>query len=73
MPIAEAVKAYVDAGFTDIAMVQVGDEGQTEFLDQAARPLLTGPAGDLGRYPGEVTLSADFPTLVASHHGVSPL
>ena len=38
--IAEAVKAYVDAGFTDIAVVQVGDEGQQEFLEQAAAPLL---------------------------------
>jgi len=38
--IAEAVGAYVDAGFTDIAVVQVGDEGQTEFLEQAAGPLL---------------------------------
>jgi G6PDH family F420-dependent oxidoreductase len=39
--IAEAVKSYVDAGFTDIAVVQVGDEGQFEFLAQAAEPLLT--------------------------------
>jgi G6PDH family F420-dependent oxidoreductase len=38
--ITEAVKSYVDAGFTDIAMVQVGDEGQFEFLAQAAEPLL---------------------------------
>ena len=38
--IAEAVKEYVDAGFTDIAVVQVGDEGQFEFLAQAAEPLL---------------------------------
>src|SRR5919112_5912883 len=38
--IAEAVKQYVDAGFTDIALVQVGDEGQFEFLAQAAEPLL---------------------------------
>ena len=38
--ISEAVKAYVDAGFTDIALVQVGDEGQFEFLAQAAEPLL---------------------------------
>jgi G6PDH family F420-dependent oxidoreductase len=38
--IAEAVKAYVDAGFTDVAIVQVGDEGQQAFLDQAAEPLL---------------------------------
>ncbi|AZS35760.1 F420-dependent glucose-6-phosphate dehydrogenase [Microbacterium lemovicicum] len=38
--IAEAVKAYVDAGFTDVAVVQVGDEGQDRFLDEAAGPLL---------------------------------
>ena len=38
--IAEKAKTYVDAGFTDLAIVQVGDEGQTEFLDQAAQPLL---------------------------------
>ncbi|HZA04828.1 MAG TPA: TIGR03557 family F420-dependent LLM class oxidoreductase [Propionibacteriaceae bacterium] len=38
--IGEAVKAYVEAGFTDIALVQVGDEGQFEFLAQAAEPLL---------------------------------
>ena len=38
--IAESVKEYVDAGFTDIALVQVGDEGQFEFLAQAAEPLL---------------------------------
>jgi G6PDH family F420-dependent oxidoreductase len=38
--IAEAVKPYVDAGFTDIAVVQVGDEGQQAFLEKAAGPLL---------------------------------
>ena len=38
--IAESVKEYVDAGFTDIAIVQVGDEGQFEFLAQTAEPLL---------------------------------
>ena len=38
--IAETAKTYVDAGFTDLAIVQVGDEGQTEFLDEAAQPLL---------------------------------
>ncbi len=38
--IAEAVKAYIDAGFTDVALVQVGDEGQQAFLDRAAGPLL---------------------------------
>jgi G6PDH family F420-dependent oxidoreductase len=38
--IAESVKAYIDAGFTDVAIVQVGDEGQDRFLEQAATPLL---------------------------------
>lgn len=38
--IVEAVSAYWEAGFTDIALVQVGDEGQERFLDEAAGPLL---------------------------------
>ena len=38
--IAESVRPYVEAGFTDIAVVQIGDEGQQRFLDEAARPLL---------------------------------
>ena len=38
--IAEAVRAWIDAGFTDIALVQIGDEGQDAFLEHAAGPLL---------------------------------
>lgn len=38
--IVDAVSKYWDAGFTDIALVQVGDEGQDRFLEQAAQPLL---------------------------------
>jgi G6PDH family F420-dependent oxidoreductase len=38
--IVEGVRPYWDAGFTDIALVQVGDEGQDRFLDEAAVPLL---------------------------------
>jgi len=38
--IVEAVSAYWEAGFTDVALVQVGDEGQQRFLDEAAQPLL---------------------------------
>jgi G6PDH family F420-dependent oxidoreductase len=38
--VVEAVSAYWKAGFTDIALVQIGDEGQEEFLDEAAGPLL---------------------------------
>ena len=38
--IVEAVRPFAEAGFTDVALVQVGDEQQGEFLDQAAEPLL---------------------------------
>jgi G6PDH family F420-dependent oxidoreductase len=38
--IVDAVGEYWDAGFTDICVVQVGDEGQDRFLDEAAGPLL---------------------------------
>lgn len=38
--VVEAVSAYWKAGFTDIALVQIGDEGQDEFLSTAAGPLL---------------------------------
>ena len=36
----EAVAAFWEAGFTDVALVQVGDESQDAFLDEAAGPLL---------------------------------
>lgn len=38
--IVEAVGAFWEAGFTDVALVQVGEEGQERFLDEAASPLL---------------------------------
>jgi G6PDH family F420-dependent oxidoreductase len=38
--LAAGVLAFADAGFTDIALVQVGDALQQEFLDTAAEPLL---------------------------------
>jgi G6PDH family F420-dependent oxidoreductase len=38
--VVEAVSAYWEAGFTDVALVQVGDEGQERFLQEAAGPLL---------------------------------
>lgn len=38
--IVEAASAYWDAGFTDLALVQVGDAAQQRFLDEAAGPLL---------------------------------
>ena len=36
----EAASAYWEAGFTDLAIVQIGDELQDEFLAKAADPLL---------------------------------
>ena len=36
----EAVQPFQQAGFTDLALVQVGDEGQSAFLEQAAKQLL---------------------------------
>ena len=38
--IVEAVSAYWKAGFTDIALVQVGGDTQQDFFDHAAEPLL---------------------------------
>jgi len=38
--VVEAVAAYWEAGFTDVALVQIGDEGQDRFISEAAGPLL---------------------------------
>ena len=38
--VVEAVSAYWKAGFTDVALVQIGDDGQDRFLREAAGPLL---------------------------------
>lgn len=38
--IVEAAEPFWRAGFTDLALVQVGDQGQQRFLDEAAEPLL---------------------------------
>jgi G6PDH family F420-dependent oxidoreductase len=38
--IVEAVREYWEAGFTDIALVQIGGETQDRFLAEAAKPLL---------------------------------
>lgn len=38
--IAAGVKEYLDSGFTDVAIVQVGDDAQSRFLDEVAEPLL---------------------------------
>lgn len=38
--LAESFRPYLDAGFTDVALVQVGDALQRRFLEEAAGPLL---------------------------------
>jgi G6PDH family F420-dependent oxidoreductase len=38
--LAQGFQAAVDAGYTDIGLIQIGDRYQREFLDQAAEPLL---------------------------------
>ena len=38
--VVEAVRPWWEAGFTDVALVQVGGEHQQAFLEQAAGPLL---------------------------------
>lgn len=38
--LAESVRPFVAAGFTDVAVVQVGDESQQQFLAEVAQPLL---------------------------------
>jgi G6PDH family F420-dependent oxidoreductase len=38
--IVDAVRPYWEAGFTDIALVQIGGEAQDLFLKEAAQPLL---------------------------------
>lgn len=36
----DSVREYWEAGFTDIALVQIGGETQDAFLKEAAAPLL---------------------------------
>jgi G6PDH family F420-dependent oxidoreductase len=38
--IAKAVREFEDAGFTDLALVQIGDESQHDFLEMAEKELL---------------------------------
>jgi G6PDH family F420-dependent oxidoreductase len=38
--LAESARPFLDAGFTDVALVQIGDESQDEFLGTVAGPLL---------------------------------
>jgi G6PDH family F420-dependent oxidoreductase len=39
-PIVKAVREFEDAGFTDLALVQIGDESQHDFLEVAEKELL---------------------------------
>src|SRR5690606_12858392 len=50
--IVAAVKQYADAGFTDRALVQVGDQYQEQFLDLAAKELLPLLRDELGTVQG---------------------
>jgi hypothetical protein len=36
----EAVRPYADAGFGEIALVQIGGDAQAEYLDWSAKTLL---------------------------------
>lgn len=45
--IVAAVAPFIDAGFTDVALVQIGDQGQQRFLDEAAKPLLAALRAEL--------------------------
>jgi G6PDH family F420-dependent oxidoreductase len=38
--LAESARPFLEAGFTDLAIVQIGDELQQRFLDEVAEPLL---------------------------------
>ena len=38
--IVDAVRPFWEAGFTDVALVQIGGETQEQFLAEAAQPLL---------------------------------
>lgn len=38
--LAEGVRPFLEAGFTDVAIVQISDERQQQFLDEVAGPLL---------------------------------
>lgn len=39
-PVRDQVRAFVDAGFTDVALVQIGSQHQAEFVDMAGKELL---------------------------------
>jgi G6PDH family F420-dependent oxidoreductase len=39
--LAESVKPFLDAGYTDVALIQIGGDTQDQFLAEVAEPLLT--------------------------------
>ncbi|MGU3500170.1 TIGR03557 family F420-dependent LLM class oxidoreductase [Mycobacterium sp. C31M] len=46
--IVEAVRGYHDAGYTDVALIQVGGDTQQQFLAEAAEPLLAALRAEFG-------------------------
>jgi hypothetical protein len=48
-PIVDAVKPYWEAGFTHIALVQIGGQHQDGFIDFAQRRLLPALHAAVGR------------------------
>ena len=53
----EAVRPFVDAGFTHVALVQIGGRTQTEFVSFAARELLPALREEYGK-PDNVAVRA---------------
>ena len=45
----EAVRPFVDAGFTHVALVQIGGQTQAEFVSFAARELLPALREEYGK------------------------
>ncbi|AHC24567.1 MULTISPECIES: LLM class F420-dependent oxidoreductase [Mycobacteriaceae] len=48
-PIVEAVSEYAKAGFTDVALIQIGGDSQEQFLAEAAGPLLSALRSEWGQ------------------------
>ncbi|BCO33871.1 LLM class F420-dependent oxidoreductase [Mycobacterium heckeshornense] len=51
--IVDAVRPYWEAGFTDVAVVQIGGESQDLFLQEAAEPLLSALRDASGKGGGD--------------------
>ncbi len=47
-PVVAAVAEYTKAGFTDVALIQIGGDSQEQFLAEAAGPLLAALRAELG-------------------------